>query len=83
MSANSPRTTTIAGSDDEWLIEDPTRRVVWTDDTGACSGCGSTFRLDTAHYYVTLQPAHTANDDRGSREFVFCDRSCAEEWLQL
>lgn len=49
----SHRTTTVAGSDEEW-IEGPTRRVVWSDETGECTECGSSFE-PPGHYDEPLE----------------------------
>lgn len=69
----------MSSSDEEWFGEGLTRRVVWTTDTTECANCGSTFDLDTAHYYVTHHTAHSASTGADSNEVVFCSRSCAEE----
>lgn len=79
---NSQRTTTIPGRDGEWINENPTRRIVWTTDTTECANCESTFRLDNAHYYVTLRGSPSTTTDVDSREIVFCSRSCADKELK-
>lgn len=69
----------MSSSDEEWIEEDLTRRVVWTTDTTECANCGSTVELNTAHYYVTFHTTHSTSTGADSNEVVFCSRSCAEE----
>lgn len=78
---NSSNTITLNESDEEWTVEDFTRRVSWTDETAECTNCGSAFELDTTHYYATLRPCQSTSPTEVSREPVFCSQSCADEWL--
>lgn len=79
----SQRTTTVAGSDEEWNVDGPTRHVVWSGETGECAECEASFELDSGHYYVTLRPSSsTLSADADTREIVFCSDRCAEAWLR-
>lgn len=78
----SQRTTTVAGSDEEWLVEGPTRRVVWSGETGECAECETSFELSSGHYYVILRPSSAVSADANTREFAFCSDRCAEAWLR-
>lgn len=68
----------------DWTLVALRRRSSWTDDREACAACDADVRLDDDHQQMELarDVALAGRKLRFERErYVFCDRSCAERWL--
>lgn len=75
---------TPGGVGPEWRLSHRAPRTDWSDTVESCAACGAPVDMRGEHYQVFLdrdvdRPGKLSIE---RRRLVFCDESCADEWLE-